>query len=422
MPGPGWACESGSSRDRALLRLLQGRALSYFLDNQSSSGLIADRQANRGPGRESGLCSIAASGMGLIAIALSSAEPYRLIGRTEAIARVGLALRSALGHIPHDRGILPHFLDERSNRPWGDDRFSTVDSSWFLAGALWASAYLDDPALVDLAGQIYKRVDWVHWSTPRDSTRPGLIRHGKGRGGRFLPWVWDRANGETVMMYVLGAGGEGVRALPASSWSSTRPFYGEAGGRRFNNADLGLFVFQYGLDLLDLRRWRSPCGLDLASEAAVASAANREVCRSLAGDFRTYRDHWGLSAGDGPGSSSQLDTYDNYSPGGPIDGTAHLTATLASVAHQPGEVLDNVRATDGRRPSPLGRYGLSSVNRDRGWTARDMVGIDAGAVVLALDNVLMEDRVRAVFHGLPIVRRGLDRLGFVDAAAVRRAS
>ncbi len=40
-----------------------------------------------------------------------------------------------------------------------------------------------------------------------------------------------------------------------------------------------------------------------------------------------------------------------------------------------------------------------------------MVGIDAGAAVLALENVLMEDRVRTVFHGLPCVDRGLDTLG-----------
>lgn len=419
---PRWAGESGSSSDRELLRGLQARALSYFIDNQTPGGLIADRQANHGPALPAGMASITATGMGLIAIALASAEPHRLIARSEAIARVEIALRAALGRIPHDRGILPHFVDERSGRPIGEDAFSTVDSSWFLAGALWASSFLDDPVLVELAGRIYNRVDWVHWSLPRTSTLPGLIRHGKGPGGRFLKCSWDRSNGETILMYVLGAGAEEPRALPASAWSSTRPFYGEIAGLRFNNADLGLFVFQYGLDLLDLRRWRSPCGLDLAAEAEVATVANRDACRAASGEFRTYRVHWGLSAGDGPGRSPGRDAYDAYSPAGPIDGTAHLTATLASVAHRPGDVLENVRATAVRRPSPLGRYGLSCINEDRRWIARDMVGIDAGALVLALENVLMEDRVRAVFHQLPCVARGLDRLGFGDAPAVRRAS
>jgi hypothetical protein len=60
----------------------------------------------------------------------------------------------------------------------------------------------------------------------------------------------------------------------------------------------------------------------------------------------------------------------------------------------------------------LGRYGFSSVNVDHGWVGRDMVGIDAGAAVLALDNFLAANRVRNVFHELACVGRGLDRLGF----------
>lgn len=421
---PGWAGASGSSGDRELLGLLQRRALAYFLDNQLPGGLIRDRQVNIGPLRDIGPCSVAATGMGLIAIALASAEPYRLVSHREAIVRVRAAVETAYFRLPHDRGILPHFIDPDSGKAWGSDVFSTVDAAWLLAGALWASAFLGEPGLADLAGRLYNRVDWRYWSLSDRSTRPGLIRHGKGPGGRFLPCCWDRANGETILMYVLGAGAEPDRALPASAWSSTRPFYGEAGSRRFNNADLGLFVFQYGLDMLDLGRWRSPCGLDLMAEAATATAANRDACMARSAEFRTYRRHWGLSAGDGPGRSPRTDVYESYSPAGPIDGTAHLTATLASIAHCPGDVLDNVRvaADGGRGLSPLGRYGLGSINEDRRWVARDMVGIDAGAAVLALDNVLAEDRVRAVFHSLSWVERGLDRLGFCDASTVRRAS
>ena len=420
---PGRVGASGPTSDRGLLRRLQRRAIAYFLDNQAPDGLVQDRQANLGPAREDDRMSIAATGMGLIAISLASASPHRLIARNEAIDRVRAALRTGLDRIPRDHGIFPHFVDRRTLLPLGEDAYSTVDSSWFLAGALWSAAFLDDAELVNLADQLYKRVDWHYWASPSDSASPWLIRHGKRPNGRFLPCRWDRANGETVMMYVLGAGAEEGRSLPASSWTSLRPFYGEVAGHRFNNADLGLFVFQYGLDLLDLRRWLSPDGLDLMAEASIATAANRDACREWSDEFRTYRIHWGLSAGDGPGEVSGRDAYNDYSPAKPLDGTAHLTATLASVAHRPDEILDNIRsALAGGGPSPFGRYGLSCINQDRGWVARDMVGIDAGAVVLALENVLMEDRVRTVFHGLPCVRRGLERLGFWDASSVRRAS
>jgi hypothetical protein len=159
--------------------------------------------------------------------------------------------------------------------------------------------------------------------------------------------------------------------------------------------------------------------VDLLTEATVATEANRRACRDLAAVFATYRRYWGLSAGDGPGGPAG-DDYHSYAPGGRVDGTAHVTATLASVAHAPAAVLDNLLAAeDDPNLSLHGRYGFSNVNVDRGWVARDMVGIDAGAAVLALDNYLAEDRVRAVFGELPCVRRGLQRLGFTPAGTAQ---
>ena len=141
--------------------------------------------------------------------------------------------------------------------------------------------------------------------------------------------------------------------------------------------------------------------------ARVATLANQRACRAAADRFITYRRFWGLSAGDGPGEFPTPDTYRVYSPAGLIDGTAHLTASLASVAHCPQAVLENLHeAEHDRQLGAHGRYGLSSVNLDRHWVGRDMVGIDAGAAVLALDNYLMADRVRDLFQGLPCVRRG----------------
>src|SRR5207248_5939370 len=90
--------------------------------------------------------------------------------------------------------------------------------------------------------------------------------------------------------------------------------------------------------------------------------------------------------------------------------------------HSPEAVLDNLHeAEHDRRLNVCGRYGLSNVNLDRRWVGRDMVGIDAGAAVLALDNFLMADRVRAVLHSLPCVRRAMERLGFTPRMVRRSA-
>src|SRR5262249_51452435 len=63
----------------SLLLRLQRLALRYFLENQLAGGLVLDRQRNHGPRAASGLCSTAATGMGLIALALAAAPPYRLL-------------------------------------------------------------------------------------------------------------------------------------------------------------------------------------------------------------------------------------------------------------------------------------------------------------------------------------------------------
>jgi hypothetical protein len=351
--------------------------------------------------------------MGLIALALAAAPPYRLLTERDAVLRVRAGLQAALDRLPHDHGVVPHFVGSASGAVHGADYFSTVETAWLAAGALWAAAALRDAELEALATRLYDRIDWHCWTGPEGTGAAGLLRHGKDAHGRFLPCCWDRLNGETAFMYVLGAGAADGRALSAASWSALRPFYGTVAGLRFNNADLGLFVFQYGLDLLDLRRWRPPGAVDLRAEAGVATRANRRACRGAMARFTTYRRFWGLSAGDGPGEFPTPDTYRVYSPAGLIDGTAHLTASLASVAHCPGAVLENLHeAEHDRQLGAGGRYGLSNVNLDRHWVGRDMVGIDAGAAVLALDNYLVADRVRTVFAGLPCVRRGMERLGF----------
>jgi hypothetical protein len=400
---------------------LQRLALGYFLDNQAANGLMLDRQANHGPRRPHGLCSLTATGMGFVALALASAPPHRLLTPREAARRVAAGLAAGLDVLPHDHGVVPHFVHSATGAVHGFDFLSTIESAWLAAGGLWAAAFLGDGEVESLAGRLYQRIDWQHWAAP-----DGRLWHGQGRDGRFLPCCWDRLNGETAFMYVLACGAGEGRALGAGSWQALRPFHGTVAGHRFNNADLGLFVFQYGLDLLDLRSWRRPGDPDLWAEARTAALANEGACREAATEYVTYRRFWGLSAGDGPPASpADEETYRTYSPAGPCDGTAHLTATLASVVHHPDGVLRNLHEAR-REGSLLGRYGFSSINLDRGWAARDMVGIDAGAAVLALDNYLMADRVRAVFHELPCVRRALERLGFTcvepAAAAVRLAS
>src|SRR5262249_9532372 len=158
--------------------------IQFFLDNQLPCGLVLDRQSNHAPLR-TGLCSTAATGMGLIALALASARPHRLIGRAEAMARVRQALETARDRLPCDARILPPFAEPPPRTAGGSDPPSTIDPGWLLAGGLWAAAFLGDCDLAALAEGLCARVCWRAWAIDR----PGagrLLRHGRGSDGRLL--------------------------------------------------------------------------------------------------------------------------------------------------------------------------------------------------------------------------------------------
>src|SRR5262249_59184084 len=103
-------------------------------------------------------------------------------------------------------------------------------------------------------------------------------------------------------------------------------------------------------------------------------------------------------------------------------GIIPVLAERDTAARPLGAVLEHVQqALRDRALGACGRYGLSSVNLDRGWVGPDMIGIDAGAAVLALDNLLIAGHVRTVFHQVGCVRAGCERLGFVPPAPARPA-
>jgi hypothetical protein len=411
-----------TAAERRALDGLQREALGYFIDNQLAHGLVLDRQRNHGPLGRHGLCSTAATGMGLIALTLAAAPEYHLLERDEARERVQTCLGTALERLPADHGMLPHFVDAQTLAPAGMDPVSTIDSAWLAAGALWAGAAWEDGEIRARADRLYARIDWPYWTGGRGD----WLLHGKGRDGIFLRSAWNRQNAETAFLYVLAVGADAGRALPASCWDALETCPGHVAGLSFPSADLGLFVFQYSLELLDFEAYPVPGARDLRADALLATRANYLACRS-ATRFRTYRDFWGLSAGDGPGDVAGPDRYRCYSPAEALDGTAHLTATLASIASGPELVLENVRAAEAQSPYAVhGRYGYSNINIDREWCSRDVVGIDVGAAALAIDNFLYGGRVRRLFHTVACVDLALGRLcarpRCASAAAWRQAS
>ncbi|MDD4318933.1 MAG: glucoamylase family protein [Candidatus Peribacteraceae bacterium] len=395
--------ESAADLDR-----IERDCLLYFLENRTEEGLFADRQRNRGERYDLDAvpCSLSATGMGLIALAVAAQKPHRLLTPSEASERCGQTCDTARGKLPQDHGVLPHYVKGKQLAVWGDDARSTVETAWLVAGAGCAAELLHDDALREAAAALHDRVDWRYWSCKET----GMLLHGKNGDGDVLPGRWDRLNNETAFMYVLAAGAEGNKRLDLSSWKQLGTFDGEVAGVKFASADLGLFAHQYGFDLLHLREWKNPGSIDLLEQARLATRANILASQAMSKDFSTFRTGlWGLSAGDGP--SGPDSAYRIYTPRS-CDGTAHVMSSVASIAHDQAAVLRNLLLADDI-PNARGRYGYGNINLENGtWVSGDVVGIDVGAALLALDNHLHDDRIRHAFHAFPPVQRGLKALGF----------
>ena len=97
-----------------------------------------------------------------------------------------------------------HFLHMQTGRRAWQCELSTIDTTFFLAGALAAGCSFDDPANVEseirrLADALYLRVDW-QWAQDNGGGIDGMEA-----GIRFLPNRWDSYD-EALLLLILGLG------------------------------------------------------------------------------------------------------------------------------------------------------------------------------------------------------------------------
>ena len=216
-----------SVRDRAFLLDLQRQTLRYFLDNQTADGLVFDRQSNFGPTGDADYAVWPQPGWG------SSPSRWRALRRSgscpprAAARRVAVGLQTVLDRLPHDQGVLPHFVDSDTFAVYGADVCSTVETGWIAAGALWAAAFLNDPLLEALANRLYGRINWCRWAAPN-----GLLPTAKGRMGEVRLHLGPTQRRNGVPLHFGGRGGERSRPSP-SCWQALRKHESETGGLRF---------------------------------------------------------------------------------------------------------------------------------------------------------------------------------------------
>ena len=136
---------------------------------------------------------------------------------------------------------------------------------------------------------------------------------------------------------------------------------------------------------------------------------HRRFCADHAGEVETYaRGFWGLNASDGP------DGYAAYgAPDGPHDGTVSPTGAICSITFTPELALSAARALYEKAGDALwGHYGFANAfNIDRNWYGRDVIGIDLGMVLLAIENY-RTGLIWALMDRAPLTAQAFRAAGF----------
>jgi len=372
-----------TERQRAeeLVLELQRRAFRYFWERANAqTGLVDDRANNFGHERENA-ASIAATGYALASLPV--AVEHGWIRREDAVVRASRTLRFILG-MPNEHGWLVHWVDGGSGaRVWASE-YSSIDTALLLAGALACGEFFskDTADILALADALYQRIDWW-WMLTNGGAEPSkrILAQGWKPEIGFIPNNYDSYD-ESTLLYLLGMGAAG-KPLPADCWTAIIRKMQDYNGILSLKAG-PIFIHQMPSGYYYLRDQRDVLGWDYWVSSTNAMWIDARFCRDHAEQRKTYAEgFWGLNASDGPTG------YRAYgAPDGPEDGTVSPTGAISAITFVPGLAFSAAtRLYDRLRERLWGTYGFSNAfNLDAGFFDPDVIGIDLGMALLAIEN------------------------------------
>ncbi len=417
----------------AKLEKLQKDTFGYFLkETNIENGLVLDSTKQNSP------CSISAVGLALSCYPVAVENEF--IQRDEAVVRVLTTLRFFLNS-PQGKetdatgykGFFYHFLDMKTGKRVGDNELSTIDTTFFLAGALTAAEYFtantpEENEIRKLAEALYCRTDW-RWALNGGTT----VSMGWKPETGFLPYRWEGYS-EALLLYVLALASP-TFPLPEKSYMEWTKTYQWKKLYDIEHLYAGpLFIHQLSHCWIDFRgiqdEYMRSKGIDYYENTRRATYAQREYATRNPKNFKGYCDNcWGITASDGPGNQTVMidgvereffDYLARQIPNGPDDGTIAPWAAVASLPFASEIVLPALAYFNEIYPDMTSKYGFKcsfnptfeSGNQGvNGWISQGYYGLDQGPIVLMIENYRTGFFWR-MMRNCPYIISGLQRAGF----------
>jgi hypothetical protein len=396
-----------SPADEQFLDDLEKRTFLFFWEQSDpNTGITRDRTRGDGgrvAGSRADAGSTGATGFSLTALCIGAERGW--ISRGEARARVRATLRSyAEGPVANEHGWFYHFVDVKTGGRAGQNEMSTSDCTWLVAGALTTRSYFsEDSEIARLATLIYEQTDY-QWMR---NGHPTLMAHGWRPESGFIKFRYDKYC-QLACMYLLGIASP-THALPAEAWYAWgRPQY-QYDGYRYIGPAL-LWCYQFPFAWFDLRGRHEARGahIDWFENCGAATRAHRAFCLDLNKQFPgSYSENiWGITSSL---SRTKYRAWGGPPAHGGIDGSVVPCAAAGSLMFCPEMCLAALRTMKDRFGERIyRRYGFTDAFHPvNGWAADDVIGIDMGITLLAVEN-LRTGNVWKWFMANPEPRRALD--------------
>lgn len=398
--------------EKQLLDEIQHRAFLFFWEKSDShTGLTNDRAKNSGQDDYT-VASTASTGYALASLPI--AVQHRWIARKEAYNRALLTLTFLNNKLPNVHGWFYHFIDKRTGERVWNCELSSIDTVLLVAGALVAGQYWRHTEVERLANALYERLEW-NWMRTNGGLMPSkqVVSMGWKPEDGFIKSNWDTYC-ELKTLYLLGMGSK-RDPLPEETWNAWTRNPIEYKGMK-TLAGGPIFFHQMAFGFYDFRNWYDSQGWNYAYAAEQGIKVNRQFCIDLQGKRKTYAPNiWGLNANDAP------DGYRAYAAPGEEDGTVSPTGAVASVPFTPKLAKEAAVAMYKRYGHHLwGRYGFGNAfNVDKNWFDPDVIGIDLGMALLAIENH-QSGMVWKLLASHPSTKRAWELAGFHRAEGVPR--